>query len=103
MKIGVQKEIKRHEYRVGLTPGAVRDYVAVGHSVLIRTNAGAEVGATDENYRQPGATILGSAREVFAASEMIVRLRSRGFRMEPTARETDSIRVAAFGSRFGPG
>ncbi|MCK1335984.1 alanine dehydrogenase [Bradyrhizobium sp. 38] len=86
MKIGVPKEIKSHEYRVGLTPGAVREYVAVGHSVLIETNAGAGIGATDEDYRQAGATIVGSAREVFAASEMIVKVK------EPQPSEWSQLR-----------
>ncbi len=45
MKVGVPKEIKTHEYRVGLTPGAVREYVAAGHSVVVETNAGAGIGA----------------------------------------------------------
>lgn len=52
MKVGVPKEIKTHEYRVGLTPGAVREYVAAGHSVLLETNAGAGIGATDEIYQK---------------------------------------------------
>lgn len=75
MKVGVPREIKTHEYRVGLTPGAVREYVAAGRSVLVETNAGAGIGATDENYRKAGATIVGSAREVFASSEMIVKVK----------------------------
>jgi hypothetical protein len=48
MKVGVPKEIKTHEYRVGLTPGAVREYVAAGHSVVVENNAGAGIGATGE-------------------------------------------------------
>lgn len=75
MRIGVPKEIKTHEYRVGLTPGAVREYVAAGHSILVETDAGAGIGATDETYRKAGATILGSAREVFASSDMIVKVK----------------------------
>ena len=75
MKVGVPKEIKTHEYRVGLTPGAVREYVAAGHSVVVETNAGAGIGATDDNYRNSGARILGSAREVFAWSGMIVKVK----------------------------
>ncbi|MFC7695425.1 alanine dehydrogenase [Bradyrhizobium sp. GCM10028915] len=75
MKVGVPKEIKTHEYRVGLTPGAVREYVAGGHSVAVETNAGAGIGATDETYRKAGATILGSAREVFGSSELIVKVK----------------------------
>ncbi|MBP0115904.1 MULTISPECIES: alanine dehydrogenase [Bradyrhizobium] len=75
MKVGVPKEIKVHEYRVGLTPGAVREYVAAGHSVMIETNAGAGIGATDDDYRNAGGTILTSAAEVFASSEMIVKVK----------------------------
>ncbi|QOG18892.1 alanine dehydrogenase [Bradyrhizobium sp. SEMIA] len=75
MKVGVPKEIKVHEYRVGLTPGAVREYVAAGHRVMIETNAGAGIGATDDDYRIVGGTILTSAAEVFASSEMIVKVK----------------------------
>ncbi|UPJ47879.1 alanine dehydrogenase [Bradyrhizobium sp. 200] len=75
MKVGVPKEIKTHEYRVGLTPGAVREYVAAGHSVKVETNAGTGIGATDDSYRKAGATILDSAREVFASSEIIVKVK----------------------------
>ncbi|KYK44291.1 alanine dehydrogenase [Bradyrhizobium liaoningense] len=75
MKVGVPKEIKAHEYRVGLTPGAVREYVAAGHHVMIETNAGAGIGATDDDYRNAGATILTSAVEVFASSDMIVKVK----------------------------
>lgn len=75
VKIGVPKEIKTHEYRVGLTPGAVREYVAAGHDVLVETNAGAGIGVTDDDYRGAGATVAGSAREVFASSDMIVKVK----------------------------
>lgn len=86
MKVGVPKEIKAHEYRVGLTPGAVREYVAAGHSVLVETDAGAGIGATDNDYRKAGATILDSAREVFESSEMIVKVK------EPQASEWAQLR-----------
>ncbi|MCK1623381.1 alanine dehydrogenase [Bradyrhizobium sp. 160] len=75
MKVGVPKEIKTHEYRVGLTPGAVREYVAAGHTVVLETNAGVGIGAADQDYRKTGATILDSAHEVFASSEMIVKVK----------------------------
>src|SRR5438874_487867 len=52
MRVGVPKEIKVQEYRVGLTPGAAREYVAAGHSVVVETKAGAGIGATDEAYRK---------------------------------------------------
>ncbi|MCP3441074.1 alanine dehydrogenase [Bradyrhizobium sp. CCGUVB14] len=86
MNVGVPKEIKAHEYRVGLTPGAVREYVSAGHKVLVETNAGAGIGSTDEDYRKAGATILDSAREVFASSEMIVKVK------EPQASEWIQLR-----------
>jgi alanine dehydrogenase len=75
MKVGVPKEIKTHEYRVGLTPGAVREYVAAGHTVVIETGAGAGIGAADQDYCKAGAAIVGSAHEVFASSELIVKVK----------------------------
>lgn len=75
MKVGVPKEIKPHEYRVGLTLGAVHEYVTPGHQVLVETDAGAGIGSTDEDYLKAGATIAGSARELFASSEMIIKLK----------------------------
>jgi alanine dehydrogenase len=75
MRIGVPKEIKVHEYRVGLTPGAVREYVAAGHSVLVETNAGAGIGADDGAYRQAGAVVVDTAAEVFRHAEMIVKVK----------------------------
>ena len=53
MKVGVPREIKTHEYRVGLTPGAVREYVAAGHNVVVETNAGAGIGATTTTIARP--------------------------------------------------
>src|ERR1700743_708864 len=75
MRIGVPKEIKPHEYRVGLTPGSVREYVAAGHSVSIETGAGIGIGASDDHYRKAGATMVDTAGEVFATSEMIVKVK----------------------------
>ena len=86
MKVGVPREIKTHEYRVGLTPGAVREYVAAGHSVVVETNAGAGIGATDDNYRKAGAVVLETAREVFASSQMIVKVK------EPQPAEWSQLR-----------
>src|ERR1700682_2514786 len=81
MRVGVPKEIKIHEYRVGLTPGTVREYVAAGHSVVVESNAGAGIGATDEPYRKAGAVIADTAAEIFATADMIVKVK------EPQARE----------------
>jgi alanine dehydrogenase len=75
MRVGCPKEIKNHEYRVGLTPGAVREYVAHGHQVLVETGAGAGIGAGDDAYRAAGATIARTAQEVFAQSDMIVKVK----------------------------
>jgi len=75
MRVGVPKEIKTHEYRVGLTPGAVREYVSRGHSVLVETGAGAGISASDDDYRKAGAAIAQNADEVFANSEMIVKVK----------------------------
>ena len=67
MRIGVPKEIKVHEYRVGLTSLAVREYVAAGHAVLIEAGAGGGIGADDEAYRRAGGRIADSADEIFEA------------------------------------
>ena len=75
MRVGVPKEIKVQEYRVGLTPGAVREYVAAGHQVTVETGAGNGIGAPDEVYRRAGASIAETAREIFAKSEMIVKIK----------------------------
>ena len=75
MRVGVPREIKTPEYRVGLTPGAVREYVHAGHEVLVETQAGAGIGADDAVYQRAGARIIASAAEVFAAAEMIVKVK----------------------------
>ncbi|MDB5525654.1 MAG: alanine dehydrogenase [Rhizobium sp.] len=75
MRVGCPKEIKNHEYRVGLTPASVREYVAHGHQVLVETNAGSGIGATDADYVAAGATIAATAAEVFQNSDMIVKVK----------------------------
>lgn len=75
MRIGVPKEIKNNEFRVGVTPGSAREYVARGHEVFVETGAGAGIGATDEAYKAAGATILKSAEEVFDRAQMIVKVK----------------------------
>lgn len=75
MRVGCPKEIKNHEYRVGLTPDAVRDYVAHGHDVLIETRAGVGIGAEDASYSAAGARIVASAQEIFAQCDMIVKVK----------------------------
>ena len=75
MKIGVPKEIKTHEYRVGLTPAGARELVHHGHSVLMEQNAGAGIGCGDDVYQAAGATILPTADEIFAQADMIVKVK----------------------------
>ena len=75
MRVGCPKEIKNHEYRVGLTPGAVREYVAHGHEVLIEAKAGMGIDADDAAYQAAGAKIVGSAREIFERADMVVKVK----------------------------
>lgn len=75
MLIGVPKEIKNHEYRVGLTPESVAEVVQNGHEVIVQENAGIGIGADDEAYRAVGAEILKTAEEIFAKAEMIVKVK----------------------------
>jgi len=86
MRIGVPKEIKPHEYRVGLTPGSVREYVAAGHRVIVEAGAGAGIGADDEAYRKAGAVIADTAEEIFASAGMIVKVK------EPQPSEWSELR-----------
>ena len=75
MRIGVPKEIKVHEYRVGLVPAAVRELVESGHEVLVQTGAATGIGFSDADYQRVGAKIAPTAEEVFARSEMIVKVK----------------------------
>lgn len=75
MIIGIPKEIKNHEYRVGMVPASVRELVNQGHQVYIETNAGLGVGFSDEDYTNVGAKILPIAKEVFDVAEMIVKVK----------------------------
>ncbi|RCS24841.1 alanine dehydrogenase [Phyllobacterium salinisoli] len=75
MRVGCPKEIKNHEYRVGLTPGAVREYVAHGHEVIIQSGAGTGIGADDGAYQAAGARVVKTAEEVFQQSDMIVKVK----------------------------
>ena len=86
MKIGCPKEIKPQEFRVGLTPAAVFELTRNGHSVLVETNAGVGAGFSDQDYINAGAAIAETAPEVFAASDMIVKVK------EPQAIERKMLR-----------
>ena len=75
MRVGVPKEIKNHEYRVGLTPASVAELVAAGHEVVVEAKAGSGIDCPDSAFRKAGATILPTAAEVFAAADMIVKVK----------------------------
>ena len=75
MKIGVPKEIKTLEFRVGMTPAGVLEVVHDGHEVIVETNAGAGIGVSDADYEAVGAKVVGTAKEVFDQAEMIVKVK----------------------------
>lgn len=75
MLVGVPKEIKNHEYRVGLTPPSVRELTSRGVEVVVQAGAGEQIGLSDEQYAAAGATIAGAAAEVFARADMIVKVK----------------------------
>lgn len=86
MHVGVPKEIKLDEHRVGATPSAVREYVTHGHVVLVEKNAGAGLGISDEIYRSAGAKTVDTAEEIFATADMIVKVK------EPQPHEYGQLR-----------
>jgi len=86
MLIGVPKEIKNHEYRVGMTPTSVREAVRQGHEVWVEANAGSGIGASDADYTHAGAKIIATAAEIFAKADMIVKVK------EPQAVERKMLR-----------
>jgi alanine dehydrogenase len=75
VKVGVPKEIKTHEYRVGLTPAGARELALHGHSVIIERDAGLGIGSDDEAYRAAGARVVDSAEAVFGEAELIVKVK----------------------------
>ena len=90
MKVGVPKEIKTLEFRVGMTPAGVHELVDDGHEVFVETNAGIGIGMTDADYEKVGAQILGTAEDVFATAEMIVKVK------EPQHSECNMLRDDQF-------
>ncbi len=86
MRIGTPKEIKNHEYRVGLTPESVTELVANQHEVLVETQAGSGIGAMDQDYMDAGARIVETAAEIFAECDMVVKVK------EPQAVERAQLR-----------
>ena len=86
MLIGVPKEIKVREYRVGLTPTNVREVVAHGHDVIIESSAGIGIGLSDEDYEAAGAKIVPAASDIFARADMVIKVK------EPQAVERKQLR-----------
>ena len=86
MRVGVPKEIKNHEYRVGLVPSSVLELVHHGHEVFVQKGAGLGAGLTDEDYVAAGARIIETADEIFANADMIVKVK------EPLAEERKKLR-----------
>ncbi len=86
MRIGVPKEIKNHEYRIGLTPDAVRTLTREGHEVLIESQAGLGIGFPDEHFARAGAEIVGGAEDVYGRASLIVKVK------EPQPREYEYLR-----------
>jgi len=87
MRIGIPREVKVHEHRVGLAPASVREVVGHGHQVLVETGAGCGIGAADDAYRAAGATVVDSAEVVFGQAEMIVKVK------EPQAAERQRLQA----------
>jgi alanine dehydrogenase len=86
MQVGVPKEIKLDEYRVGATPASVREYCAHGHDVTVESGAGSGLGISDAIYSSAGATIVDTAEEVFDKADMIVKVK------EPQSQEWRGMR-----------
>ena len=86
MRIGIPKEIKNHEYRVGLSPASARECVKHGHEVAVETGAGLGIGAADDHYRAAGARIADTAEEIFATAGMLIKVK------EPQAGERAMLR-----------
>ena len=96
MRVGVPKEIKVHEYRVGLTPASVAELVAHGHEVVVETKAGNGIDCPDRAYEKAGATILPDAAAVFKAADMIVKVK------EPQPQEIALLEAAAHPLHLSP-
>ena len=86
MKVGVPKEIKTLEFRVGMTPAGVRELVHDGHEVVVETNAGMGIGMSDVDYQKAGAKVVATPEEVFSSAEMIIKVK------EPQLNECEMLR-----------
>ena len=86
MLVGVPKEIKVHEYRVGMTPASIKEVIAHGHEAIIETGAGLGIGASDDDYRTAGATIADTPDQVFEQADLVVKVK------EPQPQERKMLR-----------
>ena len=86
MKVGVPKEIKIHEYRVGLVPAGVRELVDSGHQVMVQSGAGSGIGFDDSYYQSAGATVVQRAEDVFTAADLVIKVK------EPQLEECQQLR-----------
>jgi alanine dehydrogenase len=86
MLIGIPREIKNHEYRVGATPDSVREMVAHGHAVIVESQAGAAIGLSDDDYRAAGAEVVATPDEVFARAGLVIKVK------EPQPHECRQLR-----------
>ena len=75
MLIGVPKEIKNREYRIGLTPAGVREFIQRGHQVLVEHDGGAAIGFNNDQYQDSAAEIVNTAQEIFARADMIIKVK----------------------------
>ena len=85
MKVGIPKEVKNHEYRVGMIPAGVQELALGGHEVVVQSGAGVGSGIEDQEYEEAGARVLPEAKDVWQSSEMIVKVK------EPVEIEYDLI------------
>ena len=86
MLIGIPKEIKNHEYRIGMTPAGVRELIENGHEVIVQRDGGTSIGLTNDQYEAAGATLLDTPEEIFAAADMIIKVK------EPQPNECKMLR-----------
>jgi alanine dehydrogenase len=95
MRVGVPKEIKDNEFRVGLIPSVVRELTEHGHSVLVESRAGLGAGFSDDDYRASGAGVVADAAEVFASAELVVKVKEPRIRTSTFAAGPDDFHLFA--------
>jgi len=96
MKVGVPKEIKNNEYRVGMTPAGVEMLVKAGHEVFVQKGAGEGSRISDEDYTRAGAKILETAKDVFDSADMIVKVKEPlEPEFDPLPRRPDSFHISS--------